>query len=302
MALVMTADLRLELEVTGKPTVHALLRGDANRLVLEVDDASAFAGGRDAHAVRALAEGLAATGVVVRVESAGRHLVSLGDVSSPWWQRRATGSRRIRLGSVRGALSAARSRTRNAEAVLPDSSLMPPPTLWPLTPTLRRPVRRPVSTTHDPARGGSPRLVLTRENVWADEQLTSFSLGELTTIGSAPDSDLCLPGLEAHHAVIEHDGRDEFVVTALDGATRVHGAVVAKQLLRTGSRLEVGGHRLVFLRDEYADHGRPHGGRIGGEAGRQLPQPPREAIWAAASAFDVQGQPGTEGVDLVGHG
>lgn len=278
MALVVAADLGFDLEVAGRPAVHARLRGDANRLLLEVDDAGAFAGARDASAVRALAESLAAQGVVVRVESGGRHLVSLGDVRAPWWQRRATGSRRIRVGSVRGAFTAARSRTRGTRAVLPDAALVPPTTLWPLTPTFRRPVRRPVTTTHDPARGGSPRLVLAKENVWAGERLPSYRLRERTTIGSAPDCDICLPGLEPQHAVIEHDHRDEYVVTALDGSTSVHGMRVEQQLLRTGSRLEVGEHRLVFTREEYADHGRPHGGRIGGELGHQLPQPPRDAI------------------------
>ncbi len=278
MALVLSADLSLDLEVAGKPAVHALLRGEANRLLLEVDDPSVFAGSGDASALRGLAESLAVKGVVVQVMSGGRHLVSLGDVTAPWWQRRATGSRRIRLGSFRGALTAARSRTRRTESVLPDAALIPPTTLWPLTPTLRRPVRRPVTTTHDPARGGSPRLILTRENVWADQALPSYALRERTTIGSSPDSDICLSGLAPQHAVIEHDGRDEFVVTAIGGATRVHGKLIEQQILRTGSRLDVGRHRLVFRREEYADHGRPHGGRIGGEAGRQLPQPPREAI------------------------
>ena len=104
MALMLAADLSLDLEVEGKPTVHARLRGAANRMTLEVDEASAFAGSRDAPAVRALAEGLAARGMIIRVESGGRHLVSLGAVSAPWWQRRATGStrrRRIRSPSCR---------------------------------------------------------------------------------------------------------------------------------------------------------------------------------------------------------
>ena len=57
----------------------------------------------------------------------------------------------------------------------------------------------------------------------------------------------------------------------------MHGAFVDRQLLRTGTRVEVGTHRLVFFREEYADHGRPYGGRIGGEAGHQRPQPPRDA-------------------------
>ena len=32
---------------------------------------------------------------------------------------------------------------------------------------------------------------------------------------------------------------------------------------------------MSFYREEYADHGRPYGGRIGGEIGHQRPQPAR---------------------------
>ncbi|WP_051551375.1 FHA domain-containing protein [Nocardioides sp. URHA0020] len=278
MALVLSADLTLDLETADGSAVHARLHGGSNRLLLEVDDAGAFAGQRDAPAVRALAEGLAAQGVVVRVVSGGRDLVSLGAVSAPWWQRRVTGSRRIRLGSVRGAFTSARSRARRTQSVLPDVALVPPGTLWPLTPTLRRPVRRPVTTTHDPAHGGAPRLVLAKEDLWAGEELPVYRLRERITIGCGPDSDIRLPGLEQRHAVIEHDERDEYVVTAVDGPVRVHGAFVGEQILRTGTRIDIGAHCLVYFREEYADHGRPHGGRIGGEAGHQRPQPPRDAM------------------------
>lgn len=278
MTLVMAADLDFDLEVEGKPAVHARLRGQANRLTLEVDDPSAFAGSGDAPALRALAEGLATRGVIVRVVTDGRHLVSLGAVRAPWWQRRVTGSRRIRIGSFRGAFTAAWSRAKGTDSVLPDATMVPPTTLWPLTPTLRRPPRRPVTTTHDPKRGGYPRLTVARDKVWADERLPTFRLREVTTIGSAPECDIRLAGLEPRHAVIEHDERDEYVVSAVAGATRVHGVLILRQILRTGTRLEMGSHSLVFSREEYADHGRPYGGRIGGEAGHQIPQPPRGTV------------------------
>ncbi len=278
MSSVVEADLSVDLEIAGRPAVHVRLHGQANRLRLEVDDPGAFAGTRDAPVVRALAESLAGRGVVVRVESHGQHLVSLGAVSAPWWQRRITGSRRIRLGSLRGAFTSARSRSRSTEAVLPDATMLPPTTLWPPVPTFGRPRRRRITTTHDPARGGSPRLVLAKEAVWAGERQPVFPLQERTTIGSDAGADVRLPGLEPQHAVIEHDERDEYVVTALAGPVRVHGAFVEHQMLRTGARIEVGGHCLVFHREEYADHGRPFGGRIGGEAGHQVPQPPREAL------------------------
>ncbi|MFY9679907.1 MAG: FHA domain-containing protein, partial [Glutamicibacter protophormiae] len=43
-------------------------------------------------------------------------------------------------------------------------------------------------------------------------------------------------------------------------------------VLRSGARIELGGWRLVFYREEYADHGRPYGGRNGGELAYQRPQ------------------------------
>jgi hypothetical protein len=44
---------------------------------------------------------------------------------------------------------------------------------------------------------------------------------------------------------------------------------------RTGARIDIGPHSLAFLREEYADHGRPHGGREGGEIGPQRSHRPR---------------------------
>ncbi len=35
---------------------------------------------------------------------------------------------------------------------------------------------------------------------------------------------------------------------------------------------------MSFFREEYADHGRPYGGRIGGELGHQRTQPSRTDI------------------------
>lgn len=275
--VLVSADLQLDLEVEDGRSVHGRLHGHGSRLRLEIDDPGAFAGARDAPAVRAFAEMLATQGVVVRVQSGDQHLVSLGEVSAPWWQRRATGSRRIRIGSLRGAITSVRSRARSTSPVLPPPDLAPPPTLWPPAPTFQRRSRRRVTTTHDPARGGSPRLVLVKEHVWAGERQPVYWLTERTTIGSSRTSDIRLPGLEDEHAVIHHDDNDEYVVTSVSGRTRVHGAPVDQTLLRTGTRIEVGPHRLVFTREEFADHGRPYGGRIGGEAGHQVSQPPRDA-------------------------
>ena len=274
------ADLAFEVELEGRPPVHGSLRGTSSRLVLDVDDPSTFAGGADAPVVRAVARALAARGIQVRVVQGEQHLITLGDVRAPWWQRIGTRSRHIRLGSARGVLTSARARSARAPGVLPDASLVPPGTLLPLLPTLgRRRGRDRPTTTHDPARGGGPRLVFAvgnplvppdrRRLVWLDD--------DVTTIGSGADCDLVLEGLAPLHAEVRHDERDEFVLVAHAPQTRVHGAEVDRGLLRTGTRVQLGPWALTYYREEYADHGRPYGGRLGGEVGRQRPQPPREA-------------------------
>ena len=275
MTTLIDADLSFELLREGRDPVHGRLTGRANRLVLEVDDPGAFAGGADADAVRSLARGLAERGVVVRVVHADQHLVTLGAVSAPWWQRRLTRSRRIRLGSLRGAWTSARSRLRAGEGVLPSASMLPPTTLWPPAPTFARRGRRRVTTTHDPGRGGAARLVLLKQAVWQGEQQLVFWLEDDTVVGSGESCSIRLPGLAERHALLTHDEDDEWVIEAVGGPTRVHGQHVDRQVLRTGARVEVGAHVLGYFREEHADHGRPHGGRIGGELGRQLPQQPR---------------------------
>lgn len=279
MPVTVAVDLAFDLDRPGRPAVHGHLRSEGDVLVLEVSDPGAFAGSGDAATVRLAAERLAKQGLVVRVLHDGQHLVSLGAVSAPWWQRRLTGSRRIRMASARGAWTAARARARagRAPAALPDFSLMPPLTLFPLAPTLSR-YRRPLTTTHDLERGGEPRLVLVSERHQPGDRVSVFRLHtDDVTIGSDPGCDVVLSGLEAVHARLRHDEDDEWVVDAAAGVTRVHGGPVTSQRLRTGSVIQVGDHRLAFYREEYADHGRPYGGRIGGELGRDTRQPRRES-------------------------
>lgn len=282
MPVTVSADLTFELDVEGRTPIRGSLRGHGGRLTLEVDDPSAFAGAGDAPAIRLLADELAARHIVIRVVHDGDHLVTLGAVKAPWWQRRATRSRHIRLGSLKGAWTSARSRLKGTDPVLPSLSMVPPTTLFPIAPTFQQKAKRRVTTTHDPGRGGEAHLVLVKSEVWQGERQPVYWLAERTTIGSDPGSDVVLEGLEPHHATVEHNEHDEFVIYAVNGEVRVHGAPTGQGLLRTGARIRLGGHSLAFTRQEWADHGRPYGGRIGGEAGRQTPQPPRQ---------DVQRQP-----------
>ncbi len=280
MAVSVTADLRLAVDIPGASPVSAHLTGAGTALTLQVDEPFVFAGRRDAGAIRGLAAGLARRGVTVTVVGPSGPLVTLGSCRASWLQRRVTRSRNIRIEQRAGLWSLARGRaqSRNVTA-LPTAELAPPATVWPPAPTfLRR--RRSVTTTHDPDRGGDPRLVMAPSaHPGPDERPPVFPLRrDVTTIGSAPDSDIRLPGLAGRHAEVHHDEEDEFVLVAVEGAALVHGAPVQRALLRNATRVELGGSTLVFVREEYADHGRPYGGRVGGELGHQRRQPPRSQV------------------------
>jgi len=282
-SLAVTADLTFEVEVPGRAPLNGTLSGSGSHLELRVDYPGAFGGPGDSEAVRGVAAVLAARGLRVTVVAGDRPLLALGDVRSSWLQRRLTGSRHLRIRGARGAWTGLRARTHAPnEAILPDASLAPPSTLTPLAPTFLRLPRRPVTTTHDPRGGGNPRLVLApRTDPWPGDERPVFRLRDgVTTIGSAPECDVRLPGLLPVHAEVRHDADDEFVVVHLGRGepVRVNGEPVRQRILRTATRVEIGSWTMTFARDEYADHGRPYGGRIGGELGRQRPQPPRSAL------------------------
>jgi hypothetical protein len=190
-----------------------------------------------------------------------------------------TRSPHLRVAGVRGLLAAGRGRIRGAGGTLPGRGLAPPSTPYPPAPTfLRRPVKR-VTTTHDPGRGGGPRLVeVPVAGLARTAHPVHWLQQQVTVVGSDPDCEVVLPGLRPRHAEVRHSEEDEFVLVALAPDVRVHGERVRERVLRTGSRIDLGGRQLVFSREEYADHGRPYGGRIGGELGHQRPQPPRSQL------------------------
>jgi hypothetical protein len=260
--------------------VTGTLSGSGSDLELRVSDPSLFAGRSDASAVRGLADGLARQGLRLTVVAPAGPLVTLGVPRTSWWQRRLTGSRHMRIARGAGAWSLVRGRaSAPSGGALPTSALLPPGTLFPLLPTLRRRPKQPVTTTHDPAGGGNPRLIMApgAHPLPGDQQPVFRLRDDVTTIGSAADCDVRLPGLEDLHAEVRHDAADEFVLVrrSLPGGVRVNGAPVDTALLRTASRIALGGWTMSFYREEFADHGRPYGGRAGGEIGRQRPQAPR---------------------------
>ncbi|ALX65653.1 FHA domain-containing protein [Microbacterium sp. XT11] len=133
-------------------------------------------------------------------------------------------------------------------------------------------------TTHAEYGAGNPRLRITR-----DGERTEFPLvADEVRIGSAEGNELRLADTDPLHATVTHDDRDEYVLAlhgegemnSNPGADATHPGE-ATETLRTGSRFTVGRWTLVFARDEFADHGRPAGGRLGGEYSDQPLQPPR---------------------------
>jgi hypothetical protein len=229
--------------------------------------------------VRLAARSLAERGLQVVLHGPEGVVVSLGDVRAPWWQRLMTRSRHIRVGSfrqVRRLISSGGRQSAPAAVV--------PPTLLPLFPTVSRLGPRPVTTTHDPRGGGRPRLVFAL-SPWpraGEVQRVEFLTRARTTIGSGPDCDIQVDGLEPVHAVVERTADDEYVLThvATSGTSTVAGIPARHSRLRTGSAIALGPTRLTYFRAEYADHGRPYGGRLGGEIDHQRPQPtprPRES-------------------------
>ena len=280
--LTVDADLRFSVDIPGSPTVTGSLTGSGKTLELRVSHPALFAGRADSVVIRGLARALAERGLSVTVVSSSGPLVTLGATRTSWLQRLVTGSRYMRIERGGGLWALARGRTRSPSGgVLPVTALAPPPTLWPIAPTMARQPRR-VTTTHDPDRGGNPRLILSLgAHPKASDRPTVFPLrDDVTTIGSAADCDIRLAGLEPLHAEILHDDDDEFVLTPVGSTAeaRVHGAEVQSAILRTGSRIELGERVLTFFREEYADHGRPYGGRQGGELSNQRPQPSRTAV------------------------
>ena len=277
--LSVTADLRMSVDVPGARPVTAHLTGSGTALRLSVSDPYVFAGRGDSAAVRQLAGTLAERGLSVTVVAPTGPLVTLGAPRTRWWQRRVTRSRHIRIERGAGLWSLARGRAQASGAgALPSAALAPPATVWPLAPTfLRR--RRTVTTTHDPGGGGNPRLIMApRPDPWPGDRQEVFRLiGAVTTLGSDESCDVVLPGLEPLHAEVRHDEDDEFVLVrrGRPGDVRVNGEPVDRSLLRTASRVQVGPWTMSFYREEYADHGRPYGGRVGGEIGHQRPQPTR---------------------------
>ncbi|WP_026552645.1 FHA domain-containing protein [Arthrobacter sp. H20] len=255
-------------------TVNGTVTASGSTVEVYLDTPEAFSGGTplSLDAVRELAKALADKGVAVSVTGPKGNLVSLGAVDVSRVQRLLTRSPHIRLGSI-SALTPMAKSVRGSGKSTGSSGLLPPSTPFPLVPTVNRNIRRRVTTTHHTPGSGRARLIFVQDSAtWNGQVPREFNLGPVTTtIGSGGDADLLLPGLDAIHAEVVHNEDDEYVLIPhgpVSGSVNSSGPSV----LRTGARIQLGPWCLAYFREEYADHGRPFGGRSGGELAYQRPQ------------------------------
>jgi hypothetical protein len=144
-----------------------------------------------------------------------------------------------------------------------------------------------LTTTHDPHGGGHPRLIFAmggQAPAGAGQREFELLPG-VTAIGSGADADLRLGGLEEHQCRNPARRRRRVHLRRPRNVRRqpVDGPPVSEQALRTGDRIELGNWTLSYSREEFADHGRPYGGRQGGEFSHQQPQDEPRARGTSAS-------------------
>ncbi|MHA7189523.1 FHA domain-containing protein [Arthrobacter sp. MDT2-16] len=259
---------------TPEARLSGTVKAAGTAVEIFIDDPAAFRGNNlpSIGQVRSFAKALAQRGLAVSVSGPRGLLVGLGAVEPSMAQRLITRSPHIRLGAP-GTLAPLLGIGRRALEKGDSPSLVPPSTPFPLVPTVNRRIKRTITTTHYVRGGGRPRLIFVQNSqVWNGQVPREFELvADRTTIGSAEDAMLALPGLEDLHAEVLHTEDDEYVIVPHGPIT---GSVSGREpaVLRTGARVQLGGWALAFFREEYADHGRPFGGRNGGELSYQRPQ------------------------------
>ncbi len=287
-------DLAFSEEEAGRdaalPPFEGTITAAGSEIRVKISDPSRLPGNgrRTLAELSTVADALAKRGISVCVEGPDGPILHLGEVKSSVLQRVVTGSPHIRLGSV-AALAPLLTRRKDGKTV---AFPVPPGTPLPLVPTVNRVVRRRITTTHYTPGSGRPRLIFAVGSAnYTGMRPREFDLlPTKTIIGSGDEADLRLPGLAPIHAEIRHEGDDEYVLYGFDvvggGGAAVEGRRGNGRILRTGARIELGAWRLAYFRAEWADHGRPYGGRVGGELARQRKQPPRGGRGPLASASD----------------
>lgn len=250
------------------------ITGQGRHLEVRFDDLSAVSSGASLGDGKAVAAELARQQIVVTLIGPDGPVVSVGDVKANRLASLLTRSKHIKVENWRAATALSGVLGSGDSAV----ALAPPSTPWPIAPTFSW-RRRRATTTHDPDGGGQPRLVFSMgEAAQAGSPRRIYDLRpQGVSIGSAESCGLTLEGLAEHHAEVRRDSNDEYILIARadDPPTKVNGVHLTagdEQVLRTGTRVRLGSWTLTYTRAEFADHGRPYGGRAGGEFSEQRKQ------------------------------
>lgn len=277
-------DLQFSLQANeSRPAVVGSVSADGTDVAVTVHDgAVALPDRRTGLAMaRTLGAELAKLGLTASLSTRHGVVGRAGAVRAPWIQRLVTRSPHLKLGS----LSALRALQRDGRGSNAQPIELPPLTLFPLTPTVLRGVRRRPTTTHYLPGSGRPRLIFAvQSKTWDGRAPREFELlPDVTVIGSTGACDLMLPGLDREHARIVHDERDEYVLYVTGRQPDAGQPVLIERpapgrILRTGALISLGPWRFAFFREEFADHGRPFGGRAGGEFAVQRAQPERRVV------------------------
>ncbi len=263
--------------LTSDDAVTGTVTASGRHVEIHADSLPAVSIRSSAGLARRVSRSLADRGITVDLSGPDGALASIGAVRAGLLSRVLTRSGNIRLHDLR---SIVRLAFRRSGGGLHLADLIPPTVLWPIAPTFSS-RRAPIGTTHDADGGGRPRLLFPAGAISRPGQVNDvyFLKQGVTTIGSGPECDLQLPGLADLQAEVRRTARDEYVMVPLSRTvpSRVNGRPLTpgetlEGTLRTGTRVQLGPWAMTYFREEYADHGRPHGGRIGGEAGHQEPQ------------------------------
>ncbi|QXQ08823.1 FHA domain-containing protein [Paeniglutamicibacter sp. Y32M11] len=254
-------------DISGTVEAHGKL------ITIKADSLSVFPSARsvDRNALNSFAVKLKNAGITVVIDGPHGTIMSLGNVKPNLAALIGTSSTAVRIGK-REAFKSLMGRGRSRSAIEP---MTIPATLFPLLPTFLKNYHRRPTTTHYARGGGRPRIIFVKDSESWDGKAPKVLnvVDEALEIGSSADVGLVLAGLEPVHARIVHNELDDYVLVAVGP---VGGSVGlkpgSKHTLRSGARIELGDWRLVFFREEYADHGRPFGGRNGGELSFQKAQ------------------------------
>lgn len=256
-------------QVTG-----GTVTGSGRHVEVHFDDLSALTTGGSLGDGKAVAAELARQGIAVTLVGPDGPVVRVGDVKANRLARVLTRSKHIRVEDWRAAAALSGVFGSGGSEV----ALAPPSTPWPIAPTFSWKRRRP-TTTHDPDGGGRPRLVFAMgaAATATDPRRVHDLAPNGTSIGAAQSSSLVLTGVAEHQADVRRDSGDEYILVARtnDPPTKVNGHHLTEgneQVLRTGMRVQLGPWTMTYTRAEFADHGRPYGGRAGGEFSEQRTQ------------------------------